>query len=274
MLSRPKLVEICDELESFFYVILYYAVRYLRSNIDDADVRHWIHSFFDTYGVHRDTYVCGEKKLNAIKNGELLISPTEKLKFHSPMDDVIAELLMWFKAHHAVTMYDLKDEKLQVIPEASRDASSSNSVVSYRARRSRPTPKSQALEKIRSKLKVPAQHEQPPSKTDEELHVLVGTHTAMQQLLGEAIDPVRPGSSAWKTNDKIGEHVPKDYRPPHQEFGPTLPGSLACIKKAKLDEQGMAMAVSAPSYLQSREPKTPQRKQPVGIPGHATLQRQ
>ncbi|TBU26657.1 hypothetical protein BD311DRAFT_601956, partial [Dichomitus squalens] len=47
MLSRSKEVEICDELESFFYVILYYAVRYLRSNIDDGIIGEWIYTFFD-----------------------------------------------------------------------------------------------------------------------------------------------------------------------------------------------------------------------------------
>ncbi|EJF59451.1 hypothetical protein DICSQDRAFT_24536, partial [Dichomitus squalens LYAD-421 SS1] len=47
ILSRLKEVEICDELESFFYVILYYAVRYLRSNIGDGVIGTWIHTFFD-----------------------------------------------------------------------------------------------------------------------------------------------------------------------------------------------------------------------------------
>ncbi|EJF59486.1 hypothetical protein DICSQDRAFT_21808, partial [Dichomitus squalens LYAD-421 SS1] len=67
LLSRPKIVEICDELESFLYVIIYYAVRYLRSNLEGHAVGNWIDTFFDTYGVTRDAYTCGDKKIATIK---------------------------------------------------------------------------------------------------------------------------------------------------------------------------------------------------------------
>ena len=38
LLSRSKPVEICDELEAFLYVLIYYATRYLDSCYDGPTV--------------------------------------------------------------------------------------------------------------------------------------------------------------------------------------------------------------------------------------------
>ena len=45
--ENSKVVEIADELESFYHVILYNAVRYLASNCTNAGA--FIEDFFDTY---------------------------------------------------------------------------------------------------------------------------------------------------------------------------------------------------------------------------------
>ena len=48
LLNNPsKVVEIADDLEAHFYVLLYHAVRYLRSNC--TNVPNWIEDFFDVF---------------------------------------------------------------------------------------------------------------------------------------------------------------------------------------------------------------------------------
>ncbi|TFK82476.1 hypothetical protein K466DRAFT_500245, partial [Polyporus arcularius HHB13444] len=44
-----KDAEVCDEIESFYYVLLYQAVRYLQSNFDCPTVENYIIDFFDDY---------------------------------------------------------------------------------------------------------------------------------------------------------------------------------------------------------------------------------
>ena len=66
LLKRAKMVEVDDDLESFFYVILYSAARYLKSNI--TDVGAFIEGFFDSYEVHDGRYLVGATKYSAITN--------------------------------------------------------------------------------------------------------------------------------------------------------------------------------------------------------------
>ncbi|EIW52973.1 uncharacterized protein TRAVEDRAFT_135109, partial [Trametes versicolor FP-101664 SS1] len=63
--KNTKVVETSDELESFFHVLLYYAIRYTRSNCKDVGA--FIEAFFDSYTVDDGKYECGTKKLNTMK---------------------------------------------------------------------------------------------------------------------------------------------------------------------------------------------------------------
>ncbi|KAJ2968006.1 hypothetical protein NUW54_g13341 [Trametes sanguinea] len=61
-------VSVADELESFFHVLLFYAVRLLRHNIQD--VRFFVSEYFDSFtvvdGVRRD---CSTAKATAMQSG-------------------------------------------------------------------------------------------------------------------------------------------------------------------------------------------------------------
>ncbi|RDX50658.1 hypothetical protein OH76DRAFT_433627 [Lentinus brumalis] len=59
-LSLVKPVEVCDELESFYYLLLYCAVRYLRS-----------------YSLVDGHQVCGWRKLHTIATGHLAMAHTK-----------------------------------------------------------------------------------------------------------------------------------------------------------------------------------------------------
>ena len=264
MLSRLKEVEICDELESFFYVILYYAVRYLDSNIDDKDVGNWIHHFFDVYDVRGDTYVCGQVKLNAIKRGELAISPDEDLKFESPMDNLLVTLLRLFKAHHTVNTYHRKRTKLSTIPELK---------VSF-ANSSEPTEPPWRVSQVASEERVAVdwnsliEEENPaPSKKDLFLHNLLTAHEAMLERLTLAT------REKWKSSDRRGDRVPANSRPQPQNSGPTEPASVVYSKRAKLNGQVAALHHS-PGFPPPRPPKTTEDMRPFSTTTrYAELQR-
>ena len=261
LLSRPKEVEICDELEAFFYVILYYAVRYLRSNIDESAVGSWISNFFDTYGVKANTYICGEKKWETIQNGTLVAVSTKTtstfVTFYSPMDAVLEDLLKWFKAHHVVTQYDLqKKESTEVPLEGSSGAAHSNDG------RQNPRPRPQRPNKQKAPRKPRGRTAGEPSAEDREFCNHVLTHDEMMDRLEEALDDT---SVRWMVDDKMGDRVAKDFRPPVQPAGPTLPASLVSNKRRKVDVP--QLPGSLPILPSKYPPKTPERKR-SGVPHH------
>lgn len=112
--SKPETFGITDELESFFYVILYYSVRYLESNI--TDVPAFIENLFDEYGLYWGKYQMGSKKAYTIKTpGDIIIAPqcsSDILYFSTPLDEFIHELRRRF-----VSLYKVRDhESEKLIP--------------------------------------------------------------------------------------------------------------------------------------------------------------
>ncbi|KAM5542900.1 hypothetical protein V8D89_003284 [Ganoderma adspersum] len=69
LLARTKLVKIPDELESFFHVLVYLAVRFLPHNLGDDLVGNFLHDYFDDYTDGDDGSLCGPVKYNSIKRG-------------------------------------------------------------------------------------------------------------------------------------------------------------------------------------------------------------
>ena len=123
-------ISIPDELESFFHVLLYLAVRYLRSSLPCPGL--FIDEYFMSSGNDaRGQILCSNLKRDVINNGELVYDD-EPLTFlpdprrqsspgsrdvapssaeddrpsASPLDHLIADLLRHFKAHYAVMKYN------------------------------------------------------------------------------------------------------------------------------------------------------------------------
>ncbi len=275
-MSGAKEVEICDELEAFFYVLLYYGVRYLHSNIDESAVGTWISSFFDTYGVIGDTYVCGDKKLAAIESGKLSVVSNTTLEFGSPLDHLIKNFLTWFKANHVVSHYwkakreaakELKrpPSPEDVLPQVPDAEPSSPQPMRKRRRGQRADDSDDEVVTVRE-LTFDNDIVQ-PSAEEWDLHPQALKHKPMMKLLEKIIDAVPKGYKPWRSNDKVGDRVAKNFRPPILPGGPTLPASLASNKRRKVD--GPEFAVSMPLLAAQRPPKTPERKQPF-IPHYVT----
>ncbi|KAI0689367.1 hypothetical protein C8T65DRAFT_673012 [Cerioporus squamosus] len=253
LLSRDKDVEVCDELESFFYVLLYNATRYLLSPLPDITIANYLDEFFDQYGWGDGRYVCGDKKKTTVATGRLEVADMVSLHFESNMDDVLADLLSWFKAHHVVSRYEL--DKLKA--SASRSAvatprSSAGDLQSAAAREitgAREPPRV-ALPGKGSKLR------DGPSKEDREKAPYASSHAAVVTLLAEA-----EGTPGWSIDDKAGDRIPSTWRPDkkYDHEGSTHIIAAGTSNKKRKTEFGGSLPLS---LVQQRPPKTPPRPPP------------
>ncbi|KAM5538359.1 hypothetical protein V8D89_007961 [Ganoderma adspersum] len=89
---RVILVE--DEMESFFHLLLFYAIRYLPHNCQDVGV--FLDQYFDGYTRLAGQYLCGPAKLGAMTSGRIALADPKKpghLTFYLPAessDDPVA----------------------------------------------------------------------------------------------------------------------------------------------------------------------------------------
>ncbi|TBU40238.1 hypothetical protein BD309DRAFT_927506 [Dichomitus squalens] len=103
-----KLVTVADELESLIYVLIYYAVRYLRSSlVSREDVARFLDDTYDAYSIQRGELFCGERKVRMVTNGTLSVynarnASYDPIVFNSPMDKLINPILKGFRARYNV----------------------------------------------------------------------------------------------------------------------------------------------------------------------------
>ena len=116
LLMNPlQRVMIEDELESFFHILVYYAVRYLTSNLrTDDDAAHFLEKCYDCFTVHGDRIICGAQKWAMFKPGDTDIvfdhpeyAETKPIKFSSKaLNDLISEMLSCFKARYKIFVWE------------------------------------------------------------------------------------------------------------------------------------------------------------------------
>ncbi|KAI0760492.1 hypothetical protein C8Q74DRAFT_1221121 [Fomes fomentarius] len=219
LLNRFKVAEIPDDLESFLYVLLYYAIRYLRSNCKDTDVGHWIEDFFDSYGVDGGSYICGRTKCHTVQAAaQLTLDNGEILSFGRHMDGLFRSLLRSFKAYYAVTLYD----ESKPLP--------SHSGATCSLADSSPSPPSQSptelarryRRRLRVKLEKPmARAEEPaayvPSANERAMAGNVRDHQGLLAVLSGAMV-----SSGWPLDDKVGDRVLGDWISKTPVGGPSV----------------------------------------------------
>ncbi|PIL32451.1 hypothetical protein GSI_05153 [Ganoderma sinense ZZ0214-1] len=101
-----KFVILADELESFFHVLLYYAVRYVKSlNCDGEAIAQFLDEYFDVYGYQNGMYTCSALKTSTITKGKITVG-TEKLRFGNPLDALFSKVLSWFAARYIIAEHD------------------------------------------------------------------------------------------------------------------------------------------------------------------------
>ncbi|RPD53581.1 hypothetical protein L226DRAFT_488335 [Lentinus tigrinus ALCF2SS1-7] len=201
-LSLTKPVEVCDELESFAYVLLYYATRFLRSSCAlDITIANYIDEFFQQYNTKDGAIACGSRKLLTILTGKLEVAHGIPLEFGSNMDSVFHTLLSWFQAHHAVSQHELREASAASLPvQATRveSVSPSPSAELNPEPDHLPPPVDQSLDDGE-----PVEAHKEPSADDRKLASLASSHHAMVEVLTDA-----EGLPGWPDDDKVGDRIP------------------------------------------------------------------
>ncbi|KAI0694573.1 hypothetical protein C8T65DRAFT_815481 [Cerioporus squamosus] len=245
ILNRPeKAVEIPDDLESLFYVLLYHAVRYLKSNC--TRVPNWLEDFFDIFKYVNGAYKCGHEKASAIDTGKLKTDSDTRLKFGSPMDRLLANLLLSFQAYYKIKKYDEDKKKasLQVkLPTAAFSTPTSRATRPRKSARSLPFKVDDQVLARRPPAPSEQLEETPPTDEDRLLAQNVSNPQDFLLLLNEYTE------LEWAADDKEGDRVPAEWvstRP----IGPTyLPGNPSNKRQRK-----MSTVHSLPAVLNAESP--------------------
>ena len=252
LLTDPnKCVEVPDDLESFFLVLLYYAIRYLDSNIEN--VGDYIEEFFDTVSLKGGMYTVGHAKRGVMKRyGELTTiagADSEKLAFNSPLDGLFHTLLRSFQAAYKIRAYKrrsvvdpLSSGVIEKIPPQTPVKTTSEG----RRRVQFPSRKVVAHTKIsESPLSV-------PTKEDRDLADNVEDHELMVEILGETLD------MPWPTVE-VHDRIPTDRESIYQ-YDPTvtpLDEPKARLKRLRVSKLSTA---STQSQIEGRRRKSKRRK--------------
>ncbi|KAI0641592.1 hypothetical protein C8Q79DRAFT_929651 [Trametes meyenii] len=112
--NHPAAVTVADEIESFFHVLLFYAVRLLNHNIEVVAV--FVEAYFDTHTPKkgRGKRTCGSLKTLTMNMGELLsngamvrfyIDSSKSKQIHTAFEQLLDTLLKWFKARYEVAKW-------------------------------------------------------------------------------------------------------------------------------------------------------------------------
>ncbi|KAI9065691.1 hypothetical protein FKP32DRAFT_1590337 [Trametes sanguinea] len=215
--AKPKAVELPDELESFFHVLLYYAVRYLNSNLSCCDAPGFIESYFHDYSRRAGAYTCGIVKARTVRDARLEVGWNEALKFNSPLDKVFRTLLLWLKARYEVRAYHFRQsEAAKASSLSSTSKAPPKPGASNSAKAVRPRQKSMTAREVRAMEALAAyldEHEDDltPKLTaqQEALAELLNQHAGLLFILSMA----HGSTEDWDPNDKVGDRAPDDDEP-------------------------------------------------------------
>ena len=255
-LSNPEEpVGVPDEIEAFFHVLLFFAVRYLLHNYED--VGGFMFNYFDGCVTHKGEYYCGQLKYAAMHQGAISIPGSRPLVFRLPpgfvpphsasgspppqthiVNDLIASLLRLFSARYTLLQLDstpLRDINEVPQPPAGAVAQPSGQIARMRQRL-------KALSRATSARVVKVKHAQ-PDITPEKRAELVGLAEQLQShedvialyasFFGEEQE------LQWPPQDTVPDQLPKDYRPKNdtaQEERPTAQPATGSKRVTMADE--------------------------------------
>ncbi|KAI0641638.1 hypothetical protein C8Q79DRAFT_1014076 [Trametes meyenii] len=132
--SRP--IEVADELESFFHVMLFYAVRFLRNNLGNVGL--FVLQYFDTFQSGKDgRRYCSPSKLAAVRDKRLELYGI-KLRFlkksgsatSHPLNTLVDALMNLFEARYKY-LQDLIDYE-QPTEDSPQDSSNEDEPLPWR----------------------------------------------------------------------------------------------------------------------------------------------
>ncbi|KAL6301564.1 hypothetical protein BKA93DRAFT_828209 [Sparassis latifolia] len=206
-LNNPfRTITVEDELESFFHVLLYFGVRYLRHNILDVDV--FISKYFDDGYPIGDDWVCGDRKWAAINSG-IIKDCERKLKFEfsenkhdsrrHPLTGIIVELLKSFKSYYAVGDSDTHSADVPLSDDEAGQESDDSAFTGTRALE---------VNVDLSSMRTNRQKEmQLKAEFDREQAKLLRSHEPTLAILVLVLK-----NEIWPVDDKIGDQLHPDFQ--------------------------------------------------------------
>lgn len=235
LLDKSKQITVQDDLESFFHVLLFYAVRYLPSNC--SDVGSFILRFFEEADLVNGEYKCGHAKLAAIRNGDIRLAETEEALYFKandtngiephPLDKVFTELLQWFTAYYRVTIFKPKPKEKT---SASFDDADDEVFDDYGLPQEPP--------------EISPQEDGVQFAMDTKAAANLTDHTKMISYMMREIN--KP--SAWPKTDKVEDRLPVNYK--FYKTGSKRTAELC-------DEDDIFAAMLPPSKRQKSSPIPP-----------------
>ena len=124
-MDPEKPVEVPDELEAFFNVLIYDGVRFMQHNLSVIEVHSFFRNYFDGSQITEKGEVCGPVKWSSIYTATLGVAPNV-LRFgadgHHVLNDLIAKMLSLFQARLKVYQWNTQkplpaQKKLRLEPE-------------------------------------------------------------------------------------------------------------------------------------------------------------
>ncbi|KAI0641581.1 hypothetical protein C8Q79DRAFT_1014033 [Trametes meyenii] len=210
--DHPTPVTVADELESFFHVTLFYAVRLLRHNI--SDVRTFVVNYFDAHhpggGFGR---TCSEMKTFTIERGMIHLGTLRVLFYlknkdeHTELNNLFDKWLKFFRARYAVRAWKRQSARTAKLrsPRASHGSEDSAEDLE--------------LSDDEGALDVSTLEEtaEEPSAHDKEIAKALDKHVAVQHVFVEALSGRNRVTGKkrvvgpWPKDDAVADLFPEPY---------------------------------------------------------------
>ncbi|KAI1788211.1 hypothetical protein LXA43DRAFT_648708 [Ganoderma leucocontextum] len=194
--SNP--VRISDELESFFHVLVYFAIRYLRSNCDDIET--FIDGYFNHYEGPGRMHTCGQKSIIMESTGMLRTQfPYGHLLFMDPLDALLDVVLQRFRAHYKILQHVARQSAApeRRPPPSPMSASSPRASTKSCASNDSDSDDSDDEDYGWSTFRLESEMEECPTVEDEALAAKVHDHQFMLDIFAKALRHPR-----WRKDDR------------------------------------------------------------------------
>ncbi|KAI0643999.1 hypothetical protein C8Q79DRAFT_1011817 [Trametes meyenii] len=206
--DHPTPVAVADELESFFHVMLFYAVRLIRTNIQNVEA--FVVDYFDSYrpGAGRFGRVCSDTKTSIMRWGTLS-SHNVDIDFYldeehenKKLNDLLNQWLDLFRARYAAREWERQSAKQH----------ESKSVGTSLESGKRPRPRPPIGPRDQAAPTVPEATAEQRYTRDKEIAKRLNKHTFVMYIIYDALTVETPGAS-WPDNDVIPDKFPETYDP-------------------------------------------------------------
>ncbi|KAI0328909.1 hypothetical protein GY45DRAFT_1354868 [Cubamyces sp. BRFM 1775] len=235
LIDNPKkAVEIPDELEAFFHVLLYYAVRYLDSTC--TDVAAYIEHYFEAYRIVNGHYQSGTAKSNTVTTGRLQVSADVELLFNSELDYILRTILQWLQAHYAVRKFERSQKGSASVLHTNRSVSARPKKTSAIAR---------SIDPHRYKKRASDMLGAPSEETISNAQKLQ-QHDELLALLYASLE------SIWPNHDKVPDRIPSDAKKQLRTAPTALLDTDGDSSKRRKTNSGVAVPVEQGPRTRSR----------------------